>query len=127
MSSMNRNDDAVYAHSNLWQHQWNSAHSLWNATWTDIYDGAEEQYDRPWLLVSYTIWDDLGWLPAEAVELAGPASLSIENLRGQAQVGWTLIGLCQKHVLKHDWGVKNNAWAVVPTGALWVCGSHGWL
>ena len=58
--------------------------------------------------------------------MAGPAPLCIKNLQGQAQVGWTPIGVCRKHTLNHSWEVQNKAWAAVPTGALWVCGSHGW-
>ena len=54
-----------------------------------------------WLLVSYSIWDGSGWLTAKAMELAGPAPLCIENSKAQAQVGWTLIGQCQTHILGH--------------------------
>ena len=98
------------------QYQWNSAQSLWNATWADIYAGQS----------SYSIQDDSGWLMDEAMELTGPALLYIENLNGKAQVGWTLIGPCQKHTLKHYWEAWNNTWAAVLTGILWVYGSHGW-
>ena len=44
----------------------------------------------------------------------------------EVALGWTSIGLCQKHTCKHCWEVRNGAWAVVPTGALWVCCSNGW-
>ena len=64
---------------------------------------------------------------AEAVELSGPAPLCIKNLKGQVQVGWTPTGLCQKHTLKHSWEAQNNEWTAIPTGAFWVCGSHGCL
>ena len=72
----------------------------------------------------------MGWLrviTAEAVELAGPAPLCIENPKGQAQVGWALTGLCQTWTLKHDWKAWADVWAVFPTGALWVCGTHVWI
>ena len=65
-------------------------------------------------------------LTADAMELAGPAPLCIENHEGQAQVGWILTGLCQTQTLKHFWKAWNDVWCAVPTGALWVCGSHGW-
>ena len=52
-----------------------------------------------------------GWL--------GQPALCVEDLEGQAQVDWTLIGLGQTWTLKH-------AGAAVPTGVLWACGSHGW-
>ena len=67
-----------------------------------------------------------GWLTAEAMELAGPAPPCIVNPEGQAQVGWTPTGLCQTQTTKHAWVAWNDAWAAVPTGALWVCGSNGW-
>ena len=63
---------------------------------------------------------------AETMELAGPAPLCLENLKGQAQVGWTLTDLFQTETLKHFWEVWNDAWSAVPTGDLWVYGSHGW-
>ena len=44
--------------------------------------GVKQRYDRPRPVVSYSIWDGLGWLMAETVELAGPASLCNENLKG---------------------------------------------
>ena len=59
------------------------------------------------------------------MELAEPAPLGTENLKGQAQVGWTLTGLCQTQILKHAWEEWNEAWKVALTGALWVCGPHG--
>ena len=109
-----------------WLQKWNSAHSLWNATETDIYAGVEQQYDWTQLLVWLLHMGWLGLAHDEAIELAGPAPLCTENFKEQAQVVWTLIGLCQKHALKHYWEVQNNTWAAVPTGALWVCGSHWW-
>ena len=53
--------------------------SLVDATGTDIYAGAKQQYDQHRPLSGYSIWDGLGWLTAEVVELAGPAPLCIEN------------------------------------------------
>ena len=54
------------------------------------------------------------------MELGGPALLCIENLKGQPQVVWTPIGLCQTQTLEHSWEVQNEVWAAGPTGALWV-------
>ena len=107
------------------QKQWNSKHPLWSATWTDIYAGAKQRYDRSKPLSGYSIWDGLGWLRAEAVELAGPAPLCIENPKGQAQAK-DKTGLCQTQTLEHSWEAQDDAWAAVPPGALWVCVSHGW-
>ena len=56
---------------------------------------------------------------AGAVELAGPALLCIENLKGHGQVGWTPTGLCQTQTLKYSWEAWNDVWAGVPTGVLW--------
>ena len=52
------------------------------------------------------------------MEWTEPAPLCIENLKRQAQEGWTLIRLCQKQTFKHYWKVPNNMWAAVLTGAL---------
>ena len=100
--------------------------SLVEYDWTDIYAGAEQQYDQPKLFIGYSIWDGLGWLTTEALELAGLAPLCIENPKGRAQVGWTPTGLCQIQTLKHVWEAQTDAWAAVLTGALCMCGSHGW-
>ena len=97
------------------QNQWNSEYSLWNATWTDIYAGAKQQYDQPRLLRSYSTWDGSRWLSAEAMELVGPDPLCIENSKGQAQVGWTL-----------DTSMSDlNSWKLLG-GAEWSvsCSSH---
>ena len=64
------------------------------------------------------------WLSAGTMGLAGPAPLCIKNPKGQ--VGWTVTGLCQIQTLKHAWKAWNNVWVALPTGTLWVCGSHGW-
>ena len=98
-------------------------------TWIDIYAGAKQWYDWPRPLSGYSIWDGLGWLTAEAMELAGPAPLCIENSEGHAQIGWILTDLtqtCQTQTLEHFWGAWDDAWAAVPIGALWVCGPHKW-
>ena len=55
---------------------------------------------------------------AETMELAEPAPLCIENIKGQAQMGWTPLGLCEKHTLKHDWEVWNNVGDAVPMDGL---------
>ena len=53
------------------------------------------------------------------MELGGPALLCIENLKGQPQVVWTPIGLCQTQTLKHSWEVRNEAWAALePSGCV---------
>ena len=41
-------------------------------------------------------------------------------------MGWTPTALCQTQTVEHFWEVWNDVWAVVLTGDLWVCGSHGW-
>ena len=113
----------------LLQNQWNSKHPLWvftGLTWTDIYLGATQWYDLLKPLSSYSIWDGSGWLTAEAVDLAEPAPLCIENCKRQAQVGCTLTNLCQTHILGHCWKVQNDAWAAVATGTLWVGDPHEW-
>ena len=97
------------------QNQWNSEYSLWNATWTDIYAGAKQRCDRPRLLSGHSVWDGSRWLTAEAVELAEPAPLCIENSKGQAQVGWTLDRSVSD---PYSWTLLGSTEWCVPTGTL---------
>ena len=99
---------------------------MWNAAWTDIYAGVKQRYDQPKPLSGYSVWDGLGWLTSEAMELTGPAPLCIENPKGQAQVGWTLDRSVSCPYSGHCCEVQNGARAAVPTGTLWAGGPHEW-
>ena len=52
------------------------------------------------------------------MEFAGLAPLCIENLKGQAQVGWAPTDLSQTQTLKYSWEAWNEFWAAIHTGAL---------
>ena len=66
-------------------------------------------------LNSYSVWDGSGWLRVEAVELAEPAPLCIENSKGQAQVGWTLDRSVSD---PYSWTLLGSTEWCVPTGTL---------